>query len=196
MLRQRTAKHRNASPGPDRGDQSTSDGATARTRFTWFDVARMLCGLALVVLAVGRLVTGSATWHVGRTWGARASSSSAPPTPPAPSEFWRPYQLPLAFTPANLSQYTGAEDAPLLVAIDGQVFDVTRSARLYGPRGAYHRFVGCDCSRAFAYSIWSMRGLREPCSSDLSGLDATERGRVTAWAEYFARKYPRVGHVI
>ncbi|CAR22990.1 cytochrome b5-like heme/steroid binding domain-containing protein [Lachancea thermotolerans CBS 6340] len=191
MLRRRSTRHRSPAAGPGRG-RSTSDGATARSRFTWLDIARMLCGLALAVLAVGRLATGSATWHVVATWRARASAPSAPP---ALSEFWRPYSLPLTFSPADLSRYTGADGAPLLVAVDGQVFDVTRSARLYGPRGAYHRFVGRDCSRAFAYSIWSMRGLREPCSADLSGLATEERARVVAWAEYFARKYPRVGHV-
>jgi predicted heme/steroid binding protein len=43
------------------------------------------------------------------------------------------------FTPNELAQYNGEDlGKPIYIGIDGDVFDVTRSRRMYGPGGAYH----------------------------------------------------------
>jgi hypothetical protein len=42
-------------------------------------------------------------------------------------------------SPSDLAQYNGEDqNRPIYVGIDGEVFDVTSSKRMYGPGGAYH----------------------------------------------------------
>ncbi|URD88331.1 Cytochrome b5-like Heme/Steroid binding domain [Musa troglodytarum] len=43
-----------------------------------------------------------------------------------------------------------APSYPLLMAIKGQVYDVTQSTMFYGPGGPYALFAGKDASRALA----------------------------------------------
>lgn len=43
------------------------------------------------------------------------------------------------FTPEQLGKYDGSDKTkPVYLAIDGDVYDVTASRRIYGPLGPYH----------------------------------------------------------
>ena len=43
------------------------------------------------------------------------------------------------FTPEQLAKYDGSDKSkPVYLAIDGDVYDVTASRRIYGPLGPYH----------------------------------------------------------
>lgn len=55
---------------------------------------------------------------------------------------WRTYgpQTQLRdFTPVQLANFDGSDPSkPIYLAIDGDVYDVSSSARIYGPDGSYH----------------------------------------------------------
>lgn len=46
------------------------------------------------------------------------------------------------YTKEEISQYNGVEKSELYLVILGNVFDVTKGAKYYGPGGNYHIFVG------------------------------------------------------
>ncbi|KAJ2767641.1 Dihydrodipicolinate synthase [Coemansia nantahalensis] len=48
------------------------------------------------------------------------------------------------WTKRQLAQYTGADGAPILIALDGKVYDVSAGRGFYGPGGAYSVFAGRD----------------------------------------------------
>ena len=50
--------------------------------------------------------------------------------------------------------------------MDGDVFDVSASARLYGPGGGYHFFAGRDATRAFVTGCFE-----EDLNGDLRGVE-------------------------
>ena len=54
------------------------------------------------------------------------------------------------FTAQELRACDGQAGAPIYVAVDGIVFDVTKEARLYGPAGSYGKLAGRDASSALA----------------------------------------------
>ena len=65
---------------------------------------------------------------------------------------WRTYFPPKQriFTPEQLAQYDGTNPKlPLLVAVRGDVFDVSSGRLFYGPGGGYSMFAGKDASRAY-----------------------------------------------
>lgn len=117
-------------------------------RLQW-TLAGVLLALFTVISMVGILgnfITGSPVWGRGkdiqrvvdRVWKVRAVLVTAPA---------RPLTLTLArgqpkfdtYTPEQLAQYDGSDwTKPILVGLDGDVWDVTASKRLYGPDGAYH----------------------------------------------------------
>ncbi|SCU98713.1 LADA_0H14906g1_1 [Lachancea dasiensis] len=184
MLRNR----RNSITAPKKPLARHKNAAHARTRFTILDIIRMVCGLILIGFFAKQLIPGI----FGRFW-SRETTGEGPGIVPA---YWRDYKLPLEFSHRQLRDYDGTRsDTPILLAIKGKVYDVTRKSGLYGPRGTYRQFAGADCSRAFSFSLWSMRGLRETCSDDLTGLSTEARQRVDEWARFFHERYPCVGEV-
>jgi membrane-associated progesterone receptor component len=88
------------------------------------------------------------------------------------------------FTVEELKKYDGtAPDGRILAAVNGSVFDVTRSRRLYGPGGPYMAFGGNDVSRAFAtFSSQSMK-------DEYDGLSDT-------FEMFFRNKYDYVGRLL
>ncbi|SCV04882.1 LANO_0G13498g1_1 [Lachancea nothofagi CBS 11611] len=188
MLRKR-ATYEKAIVFPNDNEILDEDDNGARTRFTWLDVLRIVGGLVLLGLIAGKFMTDSVTWNY---WSRSRSLETLRQIP----KFWDGQTLPLEFSLEQLHTFDGSNpETPVLLAIEGHVFDVSRKSGLYGPRGAYHRFAGTDCSRAFSYRLWSMQGLREPCSSDLSGLSPEGLHRVDEWLEFFQHRYPYIGYV-
>ncbi|SCU90570.1 LAME_0E09120g1_1 [Lachancea meyersii CBS 8951] len=188
MLRERRKADRSAKTRPE-PESLDEDDRNARTHFTLLDVLRMVGGLVILGLLTGKFMTGSVTWDY---W----TKSSPVGDLTIPSAYWSGQELPLAFSLEQLHEFDGSRPkTPVLLAIQGQVFDVSRKSGLYGPRGPYHRLAATDCSRAFSYRLWSMQGLREPCSSDLNGLSDSARQRVAEWTEFFQTRYPCVGYL-
>lgn len=75
---------------------------------------------------------------------------------------------PVEYTDVTLKQYAGQDPKkPLLVAINGTIYDVSAGKRHYGPGGSYSVFAGADASRAFVTGCFKedripdMRGVEE-----------------------------------
>lgn len=74
------------------------------------------------------------------------------------------------FTREELEKYNGSDPSlPLLLAIKGQVFDVTKNSKLY-TEGAYGVFLGKDASNALGKSSTSI----QDCHADYSQLNEEE----------------------
>ncbi|GAQ85811.1 hypothetical protein KFL_002550180 [Klebsormidium nitens] len=91
--------------------------------------------------------------------------------------------------PEELSEYTGADDKPILIAILGTVFDVTKGADHYGPGGGYSHFAGRDASAAFVTGDFSPAGLTD----DVSGLAPSQVAGVAQWRQFYVERYKQVG---
>ncbi|KAK6117609.1 hypothetical protein DH2020_048656 [Rehmannia glutinosa] len=92
----------------------------------------------------------------------------------------------------ELKQYDGSDPKkPLLMAIKGQIYDVTQSRMFYGPGGPYALFAGKDASRALAKMSFEDKDL----NGDLTGLGVFELEALQDWEYKFMSKYVKVGTV-
>ena len=109
------------------------------------------------------------------------------PRTPRPEAEERDYHL------DELAAYDGSDPAkPLLLAIRGYVYDVTRGRDFYGPGGPYEMFAGKDCTRALAKGAFD----EELFTGDLEGLGDDELDALEDWIERFEVKYRRLGRLL
>ncbi|TVY85745.1 Membrane steroid-binding protein [Lachnellula willkommii] len=74
---------------------------------------------------------------------------------------------PKQYTDADLALYDGTNpDLPILLAINGTIYDVSRGRKFYGPGGSYSFFAGADASRAFVTNCF-----QEDRNPDLRGAE-------------------------
>lgn len=93
----------------------------------------------------------------------------------------------------ELSLYDGEEGSKgLYLAILGQVFDVSRGHKHYGPDGAYHVMAGKDASLAFISGDFTESGLTD----DVSSLSPLQVVALYDWLAFYQRDYVTVGMVI
>ncbi|OXU27563.1 hypothetical protein TSAR_000006 [Trichomalopsis sarcophagae] len=98
------------------------------------------------------------------------------------------------FTVEELKEYNGTQaDGRILVAVNGNVYDVTKGARFYGPGGPYAAFGGRDASRGLAtFSVVPGKDDYD----DLSDLNTDEMNSVKEWEEQFKERYDYVGKLL
>ncbi|KAI4622922.1 uncharacterized protein J4E87_006015 [Alternaria ethzedia] len=82
------------------------------------------------------------------------------------------------------------EGLPTLVAIKGDVFDVS-GKETYAPGKGYHVFAGKEPNRALGLS--SLKP--EDCISDYSGLSEKEKQVLNDWHTFFSKRYNIVGRL-
>lgn len=184
--------------------------------FSLLDVARTIVFLILASTALSYFITReSFVWNLERpSW-----------TRPAVIKSY--FSGPQAYTDVSLRAYDGSSPdptVPILLAINGTIYDVSAGRRHYGPGGSYHFFAGADASRAFVTSCFDsditpdMRGVEEMfIPLDDEEVDALytkeelevvkKRERKVArrkvdealrhWVDFFAKsnKYHKVGEV-
>nr|ACG49125.1 fiber protein Fb38 [Zea mays] len=93
----------------------------------------------------------------------------------------------------ELSVYNGTnEELPILLAILGSVFDVTKGRSHYSPGGGYHHFAGRDASRAFVSGNFTGDGLTD----SLQGLSSSEVNSVVDWRKFYFERYIFAGKLI
>ncbi|KAG0548989.1 hypothetical protein BDA96_01G215700 [Sorghum bicolor] len=123
--------------------------------------------------------------------------AAPPPPPPRPREEPEAEPLPPPVqlgevSEEELRQYDGSDTKkPLLMAIKGQIYDVTQSRMFYGPGGPYALFAGKDASRALAKMSFEPQDL----TGDISGLGPFELDALQDWEYKFMSKYVKVGTV-
>eukprot|EP01038_Epipyxis_sp_PR26KG_P011249 gene11249-15093_t len=106
----------------------------------------------------------------------------------------------LSFTRSELKEFKGLQavpegrvDAPIYLAINGKVLDVSYGGKeMYGSGCPYFRFAGIDASRALAKMSFDEEALK---SSDLSDLTQEQLKTLSEWEKKFieVKKYPIVG---
>eukprot|EP00298_Acanthocystis_sp_HF-20_P021360 c27670_g1_i1.p1 GENE.c27670_g1_i1~~c27670_g1_i1.p1 ORF type:complete len:112 (-),score=47.19 c27670_g1_i1:110-424(-) len=94
------------------------------------------------------------------------------------------------FTLQELSQFNGQDASkPILVCLEGIVFDVTPGKSFYGPGGSYSLLAGSDATRAL--------GKMSLSAADVNGntddLTTEEWTVVRDWIAKFKNKYQIVG---
>ncbi|KAK3151477.1 hypothetical protein QOZ80_3AG0246390 [Eleusine coracana subsp. coracana] len=136
--------------------------------------------------------------------------ASAPPEPPQQKENEKEEEekeleeegtVPFVFpdpvevgevTLEQLRAYDGKDPAKqILIAISGQVYDVSRGRLFYGPQGPYSLFAGRDATRALALMSFDPNDL----TGDLEGLSPDDLEVLQDWEDKFKERYPRVGRL-
>ncbi|CAO3680754.1 unnamed protein product [Rhizopus stolonifer] len=100
----------------------------------------------------------------------------------------------LIFTETELSKYDGTDRSlPIYLAVDGDVFDVSKGAGWYGKGGSYSHFSGKDAARAYVTGCF-----KEHLTHDLRGLGPNELKGVEHWRKFYENHhtYHRVGRVL
>ncbi|CAI9105923.1 OLC1v1004956C1 [Oldenlandia corymbosa var. corymbosa] len=96
-------------------------------------------------------------------------------------------------TEEDLKAYDGKDpNKPLLMAIKGQIYDVSRSRMFYGPGGPYALFAGRDASRALALMSFDPKDL----TGNIDGLSDAELEVLQDWEYKFREKYVQVGQLV
>ncbi|MBA0718950.1 hypothetical protein Golax_006666 [Gossypium laxum] len=156
----------------------------AITAYTGLSPATFFTVLALLwaVYYVATGLFGSSDDHIHQR--SMAFEEQMEPLPP-------PVQLG-EITEEELKQYDGSDSKkPLLMAIKGQIYDVSQSRMFYGPGGPYALFAGKDASRALAKMSFEEKDL----TGDISGLGPFELDALQDWEYKFMGKYVKVGSI-
>ncbi|XP_057481274.1 membrane steroid-binding protein 1-like [Actinidia eriantha] len=139
-------------------------------------------GLGLAIYYVMSALFGSSDRHHERT--TRNFQEAMQPLPP-------PVQVG-EIAEDELKAYDGSDpEKPLLMAIKGQIYDVSQSRMFYGPGGPYALFAGKDASRALAKMSFEDKDL----TGDISDLGPFEIDALQDWEYKFMSKYVKVGTV-
>ncbi|CDZ96325.1 Putative steroid membrane receptor Hpr6.6/25-Dx [Phaffia rhodozyma] len=164
----------NGNDGRTRSESQT----TERGMLGWLKTVAWAIMLACVL---GRFITGSPVWgyedEIRSVWN---------------KHLWKPRQI--QFNLDQLSEFTGKNpDRPIYLSISGKVYDVSSSARIYGPGGSYGMLTGKDASRAFVTGCFQNHHLNH----DLRGIGPAELKSLTNWEKFFAnhKRYVQVGTV-
>ncbi|KAF8007134.1 hypothetical protein BT93_K1208 [Corymbia citriodora subsp. variegata] len=116
----------------------------------------------------------------------KAVASAAPLAPAEPVQLGD-------VTEEQLRAYDGSDPSkPLLMAIKGHIYDVSRSRMFYGPGGSYALFAGRDASRALALMSFDPRDL----TGNIEGLSESELEILQDWEYKFMEKYVKVGQIV
>lgn len=100
------------------------------------------------------------------------------------------------FQRADLARYDGSDPGlPLLLAIDGDVFDVTdKGYHFYGPGMGYSVFVGRDSSRALA--LGSLLQADIDAGGDVSDFTDDQRRALQEQHDFYRGKYVLYGRLV
>jgi len=99
------------------------------------------------------------------------------------------------FTLAEMAKYNGKDDKRILLGINGNVYDVTKGKRFYGPTGPYGLFAGRDASRCFATFSTDPTIVKDEYD-DLSDLNSMQMESLSEWELQISEKYDHVGKLL
>jgi len=97
------------------------------------------------------------------------------------------------WTAEELKPYDGSDEGqPILLALIGEVFDVSKGKKHYGKGGGYNGFTGKDGSRAFVTGTFTPEGL----VPDTAGLKHTELNSIHDWLLFYRKDYIVCGKLV
>jgi membrane-associated progesterone receptor component len=97
------------------------------------------------------------------------------------------------YTADELRAFNGSDPKlPVLLALEGRVFDVTHGRSFYGKGGPYEMFAGRECAVALAKMSFDEADVH----GDTSVLDGEQREKLTDWLETFEGKYTELGKLV
>jgi len=99
------------------------------------------------------------------------------------------------FTLEELKEYDGTNNQRILIAVNGNIFDVTRGRNYYGPDGPYGVFAGKDASRGLATFSVDKSVIKDEFD-DLSDLNSMQMDSLREWEMQFTEKYMLVGKLL
>ena len=92
----------------------------------------------------------------------------------------------------ELSKCTGEDPyRPILLSLQGAVYDITLARNFYGPGGSYHVYAGREASRA----LGKMSLDAADCTDDVADLTEKQLATLDGWKKKFDEKYTVVGQV-
>ncbi|KAF8803744.1 cytochrome b5 [Phlegmacium glaucopus] len=149
---------------------------TAEEEIGLLGILKFIVIVLVCVALAGKFFTGSYTWEHRSKWLHMKT-------------YWPQNQL--LFSERQLTQYNGQDGRPLYLAIDGDVYDVSKGAA-YQPGGSYHHFVGTDAARAFGTGCFQTHR-----THDTRGLTEKELSGLAHWKKFYAehKDYVKVGRV-
>lgn len=149
--------------------------------FTFLDVLRILGGVLFLNATASWWFTSTSTWGYKGKW-------------IDPRFLKHIISRDVNLSLEELALYNGSDPAlPIYIAINGSVYDVSRSPQIYGPKGPYKFFSGKDAARAFVTGCFQTP---EEFTYDLRGLDPEEAEHdLRSWKDYFDTKYWYTGTV-
>ncbi|KAJ2399855.1 hypothetical protein GGF41_008044, partial [Coemansia sp. RSA 2531] len=130
----------------------------------WAIVARIAITMLGLSICMSYLITETAFWGHSSKW-----------------TNWRNYipRQKRVFTQLELAKHDGSNPSlPLLLAIEGDVYDVSSGWGFYGPGSSYHLFAGHDASRAFGTNCLSRK---DHVTHDTRGLSEKELAGIKGW---------------
>jgi predicted heme/steroid binding protein len=145
----------------------------------------------------------AATWHrllssplsyLGLSWikGSARGASASVASDGASRRIDSATNLPI-FTRLELARYDGSDESmPILLAIGGEVFDVTaKGKQYYGKDAPYNIFAGKDSSRSLSLGSFDDRDVY---NGDTSDFDEQQLKQLKEQIEFYREKYgPAVG---
>lgn len=94
----------------------------------------------------------------------------------------------------ELRKYDGTNDeGRVLLALNSEIYDVTKGSKFYGPDGPYANLAGRDATRALA--LFNVDAVKDTWD-DHSDLSVQQMSTVTEWIEQFKEKYDFVGKLV
>ncbi|KAK6466013.1 cytochrome b5-like heme/steroid binding domain-containing protein [Scheffersomyces coipomensis] len=157
-----------------------------RASFGLIDIIRVLGGLLLLNAFFSWWFTSSSLWGYEGKWSNLTYINFQ----------LSPFSQYVNLTLDELAIYDGTNpNVPIYVAVNGSVFDVSSSPKIYGPKGTYHKLSGKDSARVFVTGCFQKD---DEFTYDLRGLDETEiENDISQWKHFFedSDKYWYVGTV-
>eukprot|EP00878_Enallax_costatus_P008046 GHUV01008413.1.p1 GENE.GHUV01008413.1~~GHUV01008413.1.p1 ORF type:complete len:239 (+),score=26.50 GHUV01008413.1:190-906(+) len=134
------------------------------------------------IAVAGGLIIAYLLYSIYKAW----QESRAPPPPPAK---WMVGDL----TAESLAFHNGYDwSKPTCLAVEGVIYDVSKSGDLYGPGKQYAVYAGRECARALAKDSLAVAD----CTADLSDCTEEELQRLRQKQAHFRDVYDEVGKVV
>ena len=95
------------------------------------------------------------------------------------------------WTIEQLQEFNGDDETkPIILGIEGKVYDVSKGKDYYGKDGGYHGLAGKDSTRLLAKNLLNEK------KDNGEPLTDTEKDQLKQWKEFFEKKYPVVGSFV